>query len=234
MNEHILVVEDEEALRAVLEVRLRSEGYVLDSACDGEEGLRKASHIPFDLITLDINLPYRSGFDVCRGVRQQGLATPILMITVRDQTVDKVVGLNLGADDYMTKPFDPAELIARTQALLRRVPVRFGQGIHQFGSLRIDARRGEVTRDGKSVPLTGREFQLLNYLIERAGSTVPRTELLQSLWGYDADAFTRTVDVHIHGLRQKLEENPERPEQIVTISGVGYKFRGSSKAQTTS
>jgi len=216
----------------MLEVRFRSEGYVLDTAQDGEEGLRKATNLPFDLIILDVMLPYRSGLDVCRGVRQQGLATPILMLTVRDQTVDKIVGLNLGADDYMTKPFDPGELIARTQALLRRVPVRVGQGVHQFGSLRVDARRAEVTRDGKPIHLTGREFQLLNYLIERAGTTVPRTELLQSLWGYDADAFTRTVDVHIRGLRQKLEENPERPELIITVSGVGYKFRGSGKSAT--
>jgi two-component system, OmpR family, alkaline phosphatase synthesis response regulator PhoP len=230
MNEHILLVEDEETLRTALEVRLRAEGYVLDTAADGEEGLRKATNLPFDLIVLDIMLPYRSGFDVCRGVRQQGLATPILMLTVRDQVIDKVVGLNLGADDYMTKPFEAAELIARIQALLRRVPIRTGQGVHQFGSLRVDARREEVTRDGKHIPLTGREFQLLCYLIERAGVTVPRTELLQSLWGYDSDAFTRTIDVHVATLRQKLEDNPETPELIVTVSGVGYKFRGSSRS----
>ena len=233
MNEHILLVEDEQTLRTALEVRLRAEGYVLDTAVDGEEGLRKATNLPFDLIILDVMLPYRSGFDVCRGVRQGGLATPILMLTVRDQVVDKVVGLNLGADDYMTKPFEAAELVARIQALLRRVPIRTGQGVHQFGSLRVDARRAEVTRDGKNIPLTGREFQLLCYLIERAGTTVPRTELLQSLWGYDTGAFTRTVDVHVAALRQKLEHNPERPELIVTISGVGYKFRGNSTTKQT-
>lgn len=232
MNEHILLVEDEEALRTVLEARFRSEGYVLKTAKDGEEGLQRAVNEPFDLIVLDVMLPYRSGFDVCRGIRQEGLATPILMLTVRDQAVDKVVGLKLGADDYLTKPFDPAELMARVEALLRRVPIRAGQGVHQFGSLQVDARRGEVTRDGKPIRLTGREFQLLCYLMERAGTTVPRAELLQSLWGYSSGAFSRTVDVHVRALREKLEENPDRPELIVTVSGVGYKFRGSRKQGT--
>ena len=227
MNENILLVEDEQALRTALEVRLRAEGYVVDTAEDGEEGLQKATNLSFDLIILDVMLPYRNGFDVCRDVRQQGLATPILILSVRDQVVDKVVGLNLGADDYMTKPFEVPELIARVQTLLRRMPIRTGQGVHDFGSLRVDTRRGEVTREGKHIDLTGREFQLLCYLIERAGTTVPRTEILQSLWGYGTNSFTRTVDVHVAGLRRKLEANPERPELIVTISGVGYKFRGS-------
>jgi DNA-binding response OmpR family regulator len=233
MNEHILLVEDEEALRTILEVRFRSEGYVLDTAKDGEEGLRKAINQPFDLIVLDVMLPLRSGFDVCRDVRLQGVATPILMLSVRDQVIDKVVGLNLGADDYVTKPFDPAELVARVQALLRRMPARGGQGVHQFGSLVVDTRRGEVTRDGKPIHLTGREFQLLNYLIDRAGTTVPRSELLKSLWGYESGAFTRTIDVHIRSLRQKLEETPENPELIITVTGVGYKFSGSGKSATS-
>ena len=227
MNENILVVEDDQALRDALNFRLRAEGFVIDMAKDGVEGLQKATNLPFDLIILDIMLPHMNGFDVCRGLRQQGLATPILMLTVRDQLIDKVVGLNLGADDYMTKPFEVPELIARVQTLLRRMPIRAGQGVHDFGSLRVDTRRGEVTREGKHIDLTGREFQLLCYLIERAGTTVPRTEILQSLWGYGNNSFTRTVDVHVAGLRRKLEANPERPELIVTISGVGYKFRGS-------
>jgi two-component system alkaline phosphatase synthesis response regulator PhoP len=226
MNENLLLVEDEQALRAALEVRLHAEGYVVDTAKDGEEGLEKATNLPFDLIILDVMLPYRNGLDVCRSVRQLGVATPILILSVRDQIVDKVVGLNLGADDYMTKPFEAAELIARVQALLRRVPIRIGQGVHQFGSIRVDVRRAEVIRDGKPIYLTAREFQLLCYLIERTGSTVPRTELLQSLWGYDAGAFTRTVDTHVASLRQKLEDNPGRPELILTTPGVGYKFVG--------
>src|SRR3984893_2932835 len=229
MNENILLVEDEQALRTALEVRLRAEGYVVDTAADGDEGLQKATDLPFDLIILDVMLPFRSGLDVCRGVRQQGMATPILMLTVRDQTVDKVVGLNLGADDYMTKPCESAELIARIQALLRRLPIRTGQGIRQFGSIRVDVRRAEVMRDGKPVYLTSREFQLLCYLMDRTGSTVPRTELLRSLWGYEAGAFTRTVDTHVASLRQKLENNPGRPELILTTPGVGYKFVGSNQ-----
>jgi DNA-binding response OmpR family regulator len=230
MNENLLLVEDEQALRTALEVRLRAEGYVVDTAEDGDEGLQKATNLPFDLIILDIMLPRRSGLDVCRGVRQLGLATPILILSVRDETVDKVVGLNLGADDYMTKPFEAAELIARIQALLRRLPIRTGRGIHQFGPISVDVRRAEVTRDGKQIYLTSREFQLLCYLMERAGSTVPRAELLRSLWGYEDGAFTRTVDTHVASLRQKLEGNPGRPELILTTPGVGYKFVGSSQA----
>jgi two-component system alkaline phosphatase synthesis response regulator PhoP len=229
MNENILVVEDEQALRSALGVRLRSEGYVVDTAEDGQVALEKATNSAFDLIILDVMLPYRSGFEVCRSIRQLGLATPILMLTVRDQTVDKVVGLKLGADDYMTKPFEAAELIARVEALLRRLPIHTGQGVHRFGSIVIDVPRQEVTREGKAVHLTGREFQLLCYLIERAGSTVPRAELLRSLWGYDSAAFSRTVDTHIATLRQKLEEDPKAPELILTAPGVGYKFVGVSQ-----
>jgi two-component system alkaline phosphatase synthesis response regulator PhoP len=229
MNEHLLLVEDEGALRTALEVRLRSEGYVLDTAADGEEGLRKATDIPFDLIILDVMLPYRNGFDLCRDVRQQGLATPILMLTVRDQLIDKVVGLNLGADDYMTKPFETAELVARIQALLRRVPDRTKKGVYEFGSIHVNVPRGEVTRDGKNIYLTRREFQLLCYLIERSGSSVARSELLQSIWGYDTSAYTRTVDTHVGSLRRKLEENPGQPELIVTVPNVGYRFVAPSR-----
>ena len=224
MNEHILLVEDEQALRTALEVRLRAEGYVLDAAVDGEEAMRKATNQPFDLIILDVMLPYRNGFDICRDVRQQGLATPILILTVRDQLVDKVVGLNLGADDYMTKPFEAAELIARIQALLRRVPVRTGQGVYDFGSVHVNAPRGEVLRDGKNVYLTRRELQLLCYLLERRGTPVLRSELLRSIWGYDTSAFTRTVDTHVGSLRRKLEEDPAKPAFILTVPNVGYKF----------
>jgi two-component system alkaline phosphatase synthesis response regulator PhoP len=229
MNENVLVVEDEQVLRNALEVRLRAEGYVVDTAEDGNEGLQKATQLPFDLIILDIMLPYRSGLDVCRGVRQKGLATPILMLTVRDQILDKVIGLNLGADDYMTKPFEAPELIARIQALLRRMPNRTGQGVHQFGTIRVDVPREKVTQNGKPINLTSREFHLLCYLMERTGCTVPRTELLRALWGHEDGTFTRTVDVHVASLRQKLEFNPRRPELILTTPGVGYKFVGPSQ-----
>jgi DNA-binding response OmpR family regulator len=232
MNENVLVVEDERVLRDALEVRLRAEGYVVDSAADGVEALLKATELTFDLIILDIMLPYRSGLDVCRGIRQKGLATPILMLTVRDQTLDKVVGLNLGADDYMTKPFEAPELIARVQTLLRRVPVRSGHGVHQFGTIKVDVQREQVMRNGKPVNLTSREFHLLCYLMERTGSAVPRTELLRSLWGYEGETFTRTVDSHVASLRRKLEYNPKRPELILTVPGVGYKFVGPKSAIT--
>ena len=226
MNESILLVEDEQALRTTLSDRLRGEGYTVDTAVDGQEGFDKASNLPYDLIILDIMLPRRSGLDVCLDIRQAGMATPILILTVRNETVDKVVGLRLGADDYVTKPFEAAELMARIEVLLRRVPIHAGQGLYEFGSIRVDVRRAEVTRNGKPVYLTAREFQLLRYFMERVGSTVPRDELLRSVWGYDTDTFTRTVDTHVGSLRQKLEENPKRPELILTVSGVGYKFVG--------
>jgi len=226
MNEHILLVEDEQALRTALEMRLRGEGYVVDPAVDGEEALRKATSLPFDLIILDVMLPIRNGFDVLRDIRQKGMATPTLILTVKDQLVDKVVGLNLGADDYMTKPFEPAELIARIQALLRRVPVRTGQGVYAFGPLQVNVARGEVTKDGKNIELTRREFQLLCYLMERSGTPVLRSELLRSIWGYDTGAFTRTVDTHIGSLRRKLEDEPGQPQMILTVPNVGYKFHG--------
>jgi two-component system alkaline phosphatase synthesis response regulator PhoP len=224
MNESILLIEDERALRATLSDRLRSEGYVVDTAEDGQEGFDKAANLPFDLIILDVMLPRRSGLDVCRDIRKAGMATPILILTVRNETVDKVVGLKLGADDYVTKPFEASELMARVEALLRRVPIHAGQGLFEFGPIRVDVRRAQVTRDGKPVYLTAREFQLLRYLIQRAGISVSRDELLRSVWGYSTDAFTRTVDTHILSLRQKLEENPKRPEFIFTVSGLGYRF----------
>ncbi|HTP70036.1 MAG TPA: response regulator transcription factor [Dongiaceae bacterium] len=225
MNEHILVVEDEAALRTALEVRLKGEGYILDSAVDGEEALRKATGLPFDLIVLDVMLPIRGGFDVLRDIRQKGMATPILMLTVRDQLVDKVVGLNLGADDYMTKPFEAAELVARIQALLRRVPVRTGQGVYAIGPIRVNVARGEVMKSGVVVELTRRELELLCYLMERKGTTVLRSELLRAIWGYDAGAFTRTVDTHIASLRRKLEDKPGEPQLILTVPNVGYKIQ---------
>src|SRR5246127_5129989 len=163
MNENILLVEDEEALRMTLRDRLQSEGYVVDLAGDGEQGYDKATRLPFDLIILDIMLPRCNGLDVCRGIRLAGLATPILLLTARGQTVDKVVGLKLGADDYVTKPFDTMELLARIEALLRRSVTRAAQGILQFGSIRLDLRGTTVTRDGKPVYLSAREFHLLRY-----------------------------------------------------------------------
>lgn len=224
MHESILLIEDEVGLRTMLSDRLLVEGYAVEEAGDGEEGLDKASSLAFDLIILDIMLPRLNGLDVCRELRKRGIATPILVLTVRNETVDKVVGLRIGADDYMTKPFDAAELLARIDALLRRLSNRPGQGMYQFGSIRVDLGKSQVTRNGKRVYLTGREFQLLRYFVERAGSVIPRDELLRAVWGYEKDTFTRTVDTHVRTIRQKLEETPHWPSLILTVSGVGYKL----------
>jgi two-component system alkaline phosphatase synthesis response regulator PhoP len=224
MNENILLVEDEEALRVTLGDRLRSEGYSIDFAADGDEGFDKATRLPFDLFILDIMLPIRNGFDLCRDIRQAGLATPILLLTARGQTAEKVVGLKLGADDYVTKPFDTLELMARVEALLRRAPTRTGQGILNFGSIRMDIRGTQVTRDGNPVYLSAREFQLLRYFAEHPGATLSRSELLREVWGYEEGTFTRTVDVHVASLRQKLEKDPKKPQIIVTLPGAGYRF----------
>jgi two-component system, OmpR family, alkaline phosphatase synthesis response regulator PhoP len=226
MNENILLVEDEQALRMTLSDRLQSEGYVVDFSPDGEQGFEKATSLPFDLIILDIMLPRRSGLDVCRDIRRAGLATPILLLTARGQIVDKVAGLKLGADDYVTKPFDTLELMARIEALLRRAPTRTGQGILRFGSIRVDIRGTQVTREGKPVYLSAREFQLLRYFTEHKGITLSRDEILREVWGYEVGTFTRTVDVHVAGLRQKLEKAPKKPEMILTVPGIGYKFQG--------
>ena len=229
MSESILLIEDEQELCRVLTLRLNKRGYEVDTAADGVSGCKKALGASFDLIILDIALPQRNGLDVCRDLRQAGLATPILMLTARTQIADKVVGLKLGADDYVTKPFSSSELMARIEALLRRPPLQTNQLVHDFGTVRIDLRRMEVKRNGKLVRLTAREFQLLRYLVERPGLAVARKELLRSVWAYDADSFTRTVDVHIAGLRRKLEDDPDSPQLIVTVPGMGYRFDGEAK-----
>lgn len=206
--------------------RLRSEGYRVDFAADGIEGYDKATRLPFDLIILDVMLPGRNGFDVCRDLRQAGFGTPVLLLTARDQVPDKVVGLKLGADDYVTKPFDTLELMARVEALLRRAPARAGQDIYSFGNIRVDIPGTQVSREGKPVSLSAREFQLLKYFIEHAGVTLSRDDILREVWGYDPGTFTRTVDVHVGSLRQKLENDPKKPEWITTVSRLGYRFEG--------
>jgi two-component system alkaline phosphatase synthesis response regulator PhoP len=171
-------------------------------------------------------LPRKNGLDVCRDIRQAGLITPILMLTARGQTIDKVLGLKIGADDYVTKPFDMMELMARIEALLRRAPSRppSQEDVHQLGPIRVDLRGTEVSRDGKIVTLSAREFQLLRYFIEHRGTTLSRDEILKEVWGYSAETFTRTVDVHVASLRQKLENDPKQPAIILTIPRLGYKF----------
>jgi two-component system alkaline phosphatase synthesis response regulator PhoP len=228
MKETILLVEDEPGLVTTLGDRLRSEGYTVETAQNGVEGLSRAVSDCFDLIILDVMLPEKSGLDVCRDLRQQGFATPVLMLTARSQVVDRVIGLKIGADDYLTKPFDMLELLARVEALLRRAP-RAAVGpspICQFGNIRVDFRRTEVLRDGKPVALCAREVQLLRYFVEHRGVTLSRKELLKEVWGYSGAQLTRTVDVHVASLRRKLEADPGNPQFILTLLGLGYKFVG--------
>ena len=226
MKQKILMVEDEPGLVLTLCDRLMSEGYDVDSREDGESGLEQALAQTYDLIMLDVMLPKKSGFDVCRKLRQSGVQTPVLMLTARNQVVDKVVGLQIGADDYLTKPFDMMELLARIEALLRRSLVKPSEAVmaYQFGSVKVDFRKAEVLRDGAGVTLSAREYQLLKYLIEHRGETISRERLLSDVWGYDATPETRTVDVHMAWLRQKLEENPRYPQYLLTLRGLGYKF----------
>jgi two-component system alkaline phosphatase synthesis response regulator PhoP len=184
MNENILLVEDEDALSLLLVDRLRTEGYVVNRARDGNEGLDKATRLPFDLVILDVMLPGRNGFDVCREIRSAGVITPILMLTARGQTAEKVVGLKLGADDYVTKPFEMLELMARVEALLRRAPSKpagLEKDVRQFGNVRVDFRGTEVWRDGKLIPISAREFQLLRYFLEHAGETLSREQILRDV-----------------------------------------------------
>jgi two-component system alkaline phosphatase synthesis response regulator PhoP len=226
MSKRILLVEDEPGLVMTLSDRLTSEGYSVESVRDGEMGLDRASAGGFDLILLDVMLPRKNGFDVCRDLRQRGVNTPVLMLTARGQLVDKVVGLKLGADDYLTKPFEMMELLARVEALLRRAPAVISPDTYQFANIQVDFRRAEVVRDGTPLELSAKEFQLLRYFIEHREATLSRDELLNEVWGYDAMPTTRTVDVHVAWLRQKLEPNPKHPQLILTVHGLGYKFVG--------
>jgi two-component system alkaline phosphatase synthesis response regulator PhoP len=223
----ILLVEDEKGLILTLTDRLVSEGFEVTSASDGKSGFDIASEGAFDLIILDVMLPKKNGYDVCRDLRQQGINTPVLMLTAKGETIDKVLGLKLGADDYLTKPFEVIELLARIEALLRRSPSKqngHGSGSFRFGDVAVDFKRAEVRRSERSIELSAMEFKLLQYLIENRGVVHTRDSLLDAVWGYDAMPSTRTVDVHIAWLRQKLEENPRHPAFIQTVHGMGYKF----------
>ena len=223
----ILLVEDEQGLIVTLTDRLVSEGFEVLSAADGKTGFDKASTEQFDLIILDVMLPKKNGYDVARDLRQRGVHTPILMLTAKGETIDKVLGLKLGADDYLTKPFEVIELLARVEALLRRSPHHSEpspNGAFRFGQIGVDFKRAEVTRDGAAIDLSAMEFRLLQFFIENRGTVHSRDDLLDAVWGYDAMPTTRTVDVHIAWLRQKLEDNPRHPQYIQTVHGMGYKF----------
>jgi two-component system alkaline phosphatase synthesis response regulator PhoP len=226
MARRILLVEDDAGLRLTLTHRLAGEGYEVEGASDGEEGLRRATDAGFDLIILDVMLPRMSGFDVCRELRRSALATPILILTARTQVVDRVVGLKLGADDYLTKPFEMAELLARVEARLRRPPRDGATPVYHFGSVEVDLRATEVRREGRRVDLSAKEFGLLRYFVTHRGATLGRDELLDGVWGRDATPTPRTVDVHVAWLRRKLEDDARRPRYFVTVHGFGYKFLG--------
>jgi two-component system, OmpR family, alkaline phosphatase synthesis response regulator PhoP len=226
MSSRILLVEDQPGLVLTITDLLTAEGYAVENAPNGPAGLTKALGEPFDLVILDVMLPGKNGFEVCRELRQQGRDMAILMLTAKSQLTDRVVGLKLGADDYMVKPFEPPELLARIEALLRRVkrekltPVmRF-----EFGSVEIDFEKGMARKAGAPVGLAGKELELLRYLIDHRGAVVSRDELLQAVWEYQPGVSSRTIDVHVAWLRQKLEDNPQLPQHIHTVRGVGYRF----------
>ncbi len=223
----MLLIEDEAGLVLTLTDLLSSKGYQVESATDGQEGLDRALGGEFDVIVLDVMLPRKDGFEICRTLRRRGIHTPIIMLTARGQVADKVSGLKLGADDYLAKPFEPAELLARIEALLRRALAPRETRLNptfRFGPVLVDFRRTEVRRDGKPVEMSAREFELLTYFIQHPETTLSREQLLQEVWGYDASTLTRTVDAHLWMLRQKLEDDPQNPRHFLTVRGLGYKF----------
>jgi two-component system alkaline phosphatase synthesis response regulator PhoP len=230
-SRRVLLVEDEPGLVMTLTDRLIAEGYAVESESDAVNGLARATADTFDAILLDVMLPGGNGFDVCRTLRQRGIHTPILMLTARGQVVDKVVGLKLGADDYLVKPFEMVELLARIEALIRRGTTQAAAAgatgeTYQFADIHVDFRKAEVTKSDQHLDLSAREFKLLKYFVEHRGAALSRDELLNEVWGYNAMPSTRTVDVHIAWLRQKLEDHPKHPQFILTIHGLGYKFVG--------
>jgi two-component system alkaline phosphatase synthesis response regulator PhoP len=222
----ILLVEDESGLRRTLTDLLKSDGYLVESSADGLQAQELAMREVFDLIVLDVMLPSRSGFEVCRHLRKNKVQTPILMLTARSELNNKVQGFKSGADDYLTKPFESAELQVRVQALLRRTPADGRKKIKsaEFGSIQVDFAKSRMTRNGKDVSISERECRLIQHLIEARGDVVSRDELLQEVWGYNAASMTRTVDVHIAWLRQKVEDDPSDPRFILTVHGQGYRF----------
>jgi len=223
-RKRILLIEDEPGLVLTLTDRLEMQGYAVSSAADGLTGLDKALAGGYDLLILDVMLPKMNGFEVCRKLRERAATIPILMLTARGQLADKVHGLKTGADDYLTKPFEVMELLARVEALLRRAPQLSPPEMLCFGPAEVDFKRGEARVNGSPVALSAREFQLLRYLAERRGQVVSRADLLKDVWGYSCAPLTRTVDVHITWLRQKLEADPKHPRYILTLRGTGYKL----------
>jgi two-component system, OmpR family, alkaline phosphatase synthesis response regulator PhoP len=226
MSSRILLLEDEPGLALTISDLLAAEGYQVETAADGTSGLARALGEPFDLVILDVMLPGKSGFDICRELREQGRNCAILMLTARSQLADRVVGLKLGADDYLTKPFEPPELVARIEALLRRVRREKAGAFFRFGNVEVDFEKGDVRKLGVPVNLAGKELHLLRYLVDHRGKVVSREELLEAVWEYQPGVSSRTIDVHVAWLRQKLEDSPQNPRHIHTVRGVGYRFAG--------
>jgi DNA-binding response OmpR family regulator len=223
----VLVVDDEPTLVATLKYNLEREGYQVVTAADGESGLSAARANRPDLILLDLLLPALDGLEVCRILRRE-MTTPILMLTAKTDEIDKVVGLELGADDYVTKPFSMRELLARVRALLRRAETAPSAEAEVLlaGGLQVDLRRREASRGGQALALKPKEFDLLAFFLRNRGRAFTRDQLLNQIWGYDFVGDTRTVDVHIRWLRQKIEDVPAKPSQLITVRGVGYRFDG--------
>jgi DNA-binding response OmpR family regulator len=232
MPARVLIVEDDEAMSVALRDGFQYEGYAVTLARDGEAGLQMAMATtdPPDLILLDVMLPKMTGLDICRQLRSGGHGVPIIMLTARGQEIDKVLGLKLGADDYITKPFGFMELLARAEAVLRRsrspVPSAEPLESYRFGDVAVDFRRHEARKGSEAIDLSPREFQLLAYFIEHRGEIVTRETLLDTVWDYNAIPFTRTVDMHIAKLRKKVEDNPADPKHVITVHRLGYKFTG--------
>ncbi len=226
MNEKILLVEDEKTLAKALKFSLEKEGFIVSVAHDGEEAMEALSHETPDLLILDLMLPKVDGYEVCRRLRRNS-DLPIIMLTARNEDIDKILGLELGADDYMTKPFNTRELLARIKAILRRT-VQLepgGRKTISMGDLQVDLIRHRVTVEEREIPLTAREYALISFLASNPGRVYSREQLLEEVWGYDFCGDARTVDVHIRHLREKMEKHPAEPHYILTVWGTGYKFR---------
>ena len=226
MKKKILIVEDDPGIRVILQDSLSEKGYEVESASDGERGLEMALEIKPDLLILDVMLPLLDGFEICKRVRHEDLTSPILMLTVKDEEVDKILGLELGADDYVTKPFSLKELSARVKALIRRVEDYQNEiKLYRFGSVELDFQKYESRKDGLDLGLTPLELKILKLLIDRKGEVISRDEFLDSVWGADNLAVShRTVDSHMAHIRKKVEDNPSKPKHIKSVHSIGYKF----------
>ncbi|MCP0886357.1 response regulator transcription factor [Ligilactobacillus sp. WILCCON 0076] len=235
----VLVVDDEIAIVTLLKYNLEKAGYVVTTQNDGQQAFEQALKEKFDFILLDLMLPHLDGMEITRKLRQEKVTTPIIMITARDEEYDKIIGLELGADDYLTKPFSPREVIARLKAISRRVPEEQTvvatseletsgnqQEVYNFIDFSIDLENYVVTRNDKAISLTPKEFELLAYFVKRPHRVLSRDKLLNGVWGYDYVGQTRMVDMHVSHLREKIESDPKQPQNIQTVRGFGYRFEG--------